>query len=286
MEDRYEKRGYLLEDYRLFHLRDSRGVKTEYHYHEFCKLLLLLAGSGSYTVEGLRYPLSPGDLVLLDSHCVHRCEFDQGRPYERVILYISPDLLRRESSDDCRLGDCFTSEAGPVLRLPESFFQHLRSLTAELEQELEANRHGRTVVGRCLLLQLLVEIIRCQQGAGVQRPQPLPLTSPLIQAVVQHLEAHLEEDLSIGTIADHFFVSKYHLMRLFRQETGSTMLNYITERRLFHARELIANGMASTEACFRAGFGSYSSFSRAYSKLFGTTPTGRAVKTTEDTLDE
>ena len=131
MEDRYEKRGYLLEDFRLFHLRDARGVKTEYHYHEFCKLLLLLSGSGSYTVEGLRYPLSPGDLVLLNSHCVHRCEFDPGRPYERVILYISPDLLHRESTEDCRLEDCFTD--APVLRLPEPAFQQLRSQIAKLE---------------------------------------------------------------------------------------------------------------------------------------------------------
>ena len=142
MESGYEKRGYLLEDFRLFHLRDAQGVKTEYHYHEFCKLLLLLSGSGSYTVEGLRYPLSPGDLVLLNSHCIHKSEFEPGRAYERVILYISPELLRRESTEDCRLEDCFTADTGPVLRLPEPAFQQLRSLIAELEQELDAAQFG------------------------------------------------------------------------------------------------------------------------------------------------
>ena len=50
MDENYEKRGYLLEDFRLFHLKDDRGTKVDYHYHEFCKIVLLLSGSGSYTV--------------------------------------------------------------------------------------------------------------------------------------------------------------------------------------------------------------------------------------------
>lgn len=65
MDEAYEKRGYLLEDFRLFHLRDSRGTKVDSHYHEFCKLLMLISGSGGYVVEGRRYLLQPGDLVLI-----------------------------------------------------------------------------------------------------------------------------------------------------------------------------------------------------------------------------
>ena len=45
MEDSYEKRGYLLEDFRLFHLKDDRGTDVGYHYHEFHKLVFLLSGS-------------------------------------------------------------------------------------------------------------------------------------------------------------------------------------------------------------------------------------------------
>ena len=39
METNYEKRGYLLDDFRLFHLKDKNGTNIDYHYHEFCKLL-------------------------------------------------------------------------------------------------------------------------------------------------------------------------------------------------------------------------------------------------------
>ena len=89
-----------------------------------------------------------------------------------------------------------------------------------------------------------------------------------------HLEEYLE-DLDIDLLAEAFYISKFHMMRLFRRETGSTVHTYLLQRRLLHARELIRGGMRATEACYRSGFRSYSSFTRAYNKHFGTTPTGR-----------
>ena len=93
--------------------------------------------------------------------------------------------------------------------------------------------------------------------------------------LVHYLDSHLSEDLNIDALAEQFYISKYHMMRLFRQETGYTIHAYLSHRRLLHARELIGGGMRATEACYRSGFRSYSSFTRSYHKHFCTTPTGR-----------
>jgi quercetin dioxygenase-like cupin family protein len=87
----YEKRGYLLENFRLFHLRSPSGMKTDYHYHEFCKILLLVSGQGSYCVSGQRYALHSGDIVLIGNRCVHKPELDDDETYERIIIYVSPE---------------------------------------------------------------------------------------------------------------------------------------------------------------------------------------------------
>ena len=96
--DEYEKRGYLLENFRLFHLYTQSGTRVDYHYHEFCKLLLLISGRGGYMVDGQRYLLQPGDVVLVGSRCVHRPELEDGSPYERIIIYISPEFLQQSST--------------------------------------------------------------------------------------------------------------------------------------------------------------------------------------------
>lgn len=273
MEKDYKKRGYLLEDFRLFHLRDSQGAGTDYHYHEFCKLLLMISGSGAYAVEGRRYALKPGDLVLLGSHCVHKPEFEEGRIYERIILYIRPSFLQRESTGDCSLEACFSE--GPVLRLPERRWKKLLTLAESLEQELSGERYGRSVLCNSLLLQLLVEVGRCSRKSDVQWMEPMAPRSGPMEDLIRYLDQNLTQELSVDQLAEQFYLSKYHLMRRFRQETGTTIHAYITEHRLFFARDLITQGVSSTEACYRAGFGSYSAFTRAYGKLFGTTPTGR-----------
>ena len=108
MSEKYAKKGYLLEDFRLFHLKDKGETKVDYHYHEFYKLLFFISGKGGYFVEGKRYALTPGDIILIDKQCVHRPEFESGIPCERIILYISPEFLLRESSSACQLTDCFS----------------------------------------------------------------------------------------------------------------------------------------------------------------------------------
>ena len=246
----------------------------DYHYHEFCKLLLLVSGQGSYVVDGQRYLLQPGDAVLIGSRSVHRPELEGGIPYERIIIYISPEFLQRESSPDCDLGELFSGKRGHVLRSKEAGYRKIFSLAAALEKELSGTDYGRVILGNAALLRLLVEIGRNFRQEE-QSPQPVIPQNGRILELMRYIDAHLAEDLDIDALAEAFYISKYHMMRLFRQETGFTIHGYLSQRRLLHARGLIEQGMRATEACYRSGFRSYSSFTRAYGKHFGTTPTGR-----------
>ena len=273
--ENYEKRGYLLEDFRLFHLRGAQGVKTDFHYHAFCKLLLLISGSGGYWAEGRHYTLEPGDVVLLGSRCVHKPDFAADAPYERVIVYISPDFLQRASTEDCSLLEIFSGEFGHVYRPQSSASHKLMALVAALEQELSGLEYGRIVLSSGLLLRILVGIGRdLRQGGGIPAEPTLP-TDPRIAGIMDYIDRHIEEDMTVDQIAGAFFLSKFHMMRLFRAHTGQSVHGYISQRRLTMARELIRQGVAATDAAFRCGFGSYSTFTRAFAKHFGTTPTGR-----------
>ncbi len=271
----YEKRGYLSGDYKLFHLRDTLGTKPDYHYHEFHKILLLISGSGSYVVDGKRYLLQPGDVVLVGRGCVHRPEFEQNAPYERYILYIDPEFLERYSDTECKLSACFSSKSGHILRLNQPMQQELFSATERLEQELGSTEFGHTLLSRESLLRLVVQIGRFQRQENLPSPAPIITESDRILEILAYLDANLTEDLSIDHLAEQFYLSKYHMMRLFRRETGCTIHSYLTQRRLMLARDYIRRGFKTTDACFRSGFRSYCAFTRAYSKHYGTTPSGR-----------
>ena len=83
----YEKRGYLHEDFHLFHLCDAMREPVDWHYHTFHKLCVYLGGDAiRYGIEGRSYALEPGDLILVPQGCVHRPEVEPGAAYERMLF--------------------------------------------------------------------------------------------------------------------------------------------------------------------------------------------------------
>ena len=227
MATAYENRGYLLDDYRLFHLSEPQKGPIDYHFHEFCKLLLLRSGSGGYWIEGQRYNLQPGDVVLIGSHCVHRPDFEADAPYERIIIYISPDFLRRQSSADCDLEAVFSGKRGHILRLEEGAWRRLFRLASRLEGELSGEEYGRVILSNGMLLRLIVEIGRELESHTAVEPGPMTPRNQRVVEMLRYIEAHLAEDISIDLLANRFYISKYHMMRLFRQETGQSIHDYL-----------------------------------------------------------
>ena len=271
----YAKRGYLLENFRLFHLRSESGEKVDFHYHEFCKLLFLVSGQGSYFVDGKRYLLSAGDLVLIGSRSVHKPELAEGSTYGRIIIYSSRDYLQQMSAQDCDLLSLFSGSHGHVLRLKEQRRKAVFSLVSKLERDLSQEAFGRTILSQADLLHLLVELGRSMEDSATNLPRPSVPENRRVVEIMEYLDRNLAEEIDMDALAERFFISKYYMMRLFQKETGTTIYGYLTQKRLLKARELISSGMRAMESCYACGFHSYSSFTRAYGKYFGTTPTGR-----------
>ena len=121
------------------------------------------------------------------------------------------------------------------------------------------------------MIQLLVELGRGLQSENY-RYAPVENSGEKTTEILEFLQDHLTEDISIDRLAEEFYLSKYHMMRLFRSRTGFTIHGYLTDKRLHLARELIAGGETALEACYSCGYKDYSAFSRAYKKLFQESP--------------
>lgn len=266
----YEKRGYLNEDFRLFHLADNNLGPMDYHYHTFHKIIILLAGRTGYAIEGERYALQPGDFVLVGRGSIHRPEVERGTFYERMILYISPEYLARYRTADCDLEACFRraqSDFHYVYRSGSG--DQIKPLLQALEKALNEKEFGADLLSRAVFLQLMIEINRT---TARKRYITASAGDSKIVSILQYLNLHLTEPLSIDELASRFYISKYHMMRRFKEETGYTIHSYIAEKRLLLARQLLSTGQPVTEACYQAGYQDYSTFSRAYRKRFGASP--------------
>ena len=226
----YERRGYLHEDFHLFHLSSALAEDTAFHYHEFHKLVFFLAGRGNYIVEGRTHVLRPYDVVLVRQGAIHKAQIDPSQRYERVILYISPEFLRAQSTAASQLDACFRLPADGqsfVLR-PEAGRRAalLRTLDA-LEEEERSTAYGHDLLARAQMLQLLVMLGRGLDDDGVNYA-PSEHCNEKTAAILEYLNTHLTEDVSIDALADTFYLSKYYMMRMFREETGSVSYTHLS----------------------------------------------------------
>ena len=288
----YEKRGYLNHEFRLFHLRGQMDTPVAYHYHDFHKVLILLNGEADYIVEGRSYHLRPLDIVLVGAHCLHKPVVPYHSRYERIILYLSPECLDAFSCADCALDLCFQlarEQQSDVLRLGSLTMTPLLEALSRLENAYQAggtndngtdnanfeslggSSYGSGLLLRLLFLEFMVHLDR---AASENHREYVP-TSPSgekILELMRYLSEHPEEDHTIDQLAARFYMSKYHMMRRFRAETGYTIHAYLTGKRLVLAREQIAAGMPVLQAAGACGFGDYSAFCRAYRRQFGQPP--------------
>lgn len=268
------KSGYLNEKFRMFYINDSSPKEYVYHYHDFHKIIWFISGDVEYHIEGKSYKLEPHDILLVRKGEIHRPFIRTDVPYERYVFYISEEFLEEHSEADSDLALCFqmtASEESNVLRLSPTNSSTLFETVKLLKNVGNKEEYASGMYGRILFLKLLIELNRyCIKNPGIYHK-----TARYDQKVVEmihYINESLSEDLSIEKLSERFYLSKYHMMRKFKEETGYSIHQYILEKRILAARELILSGVPATAASIECGFKDYSTFSRAYKKLLEQIP--------------
>lgn len=268
------KRGYLTEDYRLFHLRDNREVKLDYHYHEFDKIVLQLSGRVSYTIEGKSYLLQPMDILLVSRNLIHLPVIDTSEIYERMVLWISRDFLARFSHDGHDLASCFDHTAARQFHLYRPRGEERSRYRALFDAIKSANsdEFAADILSDTCVLQLMVALNRDLLRVNTPVETSAYRFDPKMEEITQYIRAHLDEDLSIEQLASVFYLSRYHLMHRFKEVYGCTVQQYIRQKRLQEAAEQIRRGIPILKAAEDAGFRDYSVFLRAFRTAYGKSP--------------
>lgn len=270
----YEKKGYLNCEFKLFHLLDIPKQEFEFHFHDFDKVIIFLSGKVDYIIEGKPYTLMPYDIVLVHHNDIHKPNIDQSVPYERIIVYLSPGFITSYKTEHYDLSECFhhAREAhSNVLRMQAPQKSKLLQSIKRLEEACSHDGYANELYCQVLFLEFMIQLNRASFLHHLDYLQTGTSNRKVFQ-MMEYINANLSSDLNIDLLARQFYLSKYHMMRLFKQETGYTIGSYITSKRLLLSKELLAKELPITQICFDCGFKNYSTFSRAYKEFFGEAP--------------
>ena len=275
MKDINNKVGYLNDNFKIFHIRDKKDIKFEYHHHDFSKIVILIDGDLTYYIEGKAYILKPWDILFVNKSEIHKPVVNPNKYYERIVIWLNPDFMAKYAQGNNNLLKCFEvaiKNNYNLLRLNMKSIDIIKNLIQDIQNCNNSNEFGSEILKESLFVQLMVLMNRLFLNSDKNRDIEDIQYDKTIEGVLNYINSNLENDLSIDTIASEFFISKYYLMRKFKNQIGSSIHNYVVQKRLILARSLISDGLSMSSVCSRCGFNDYSSFVRAFKKVYGVSP--------------
>lgn len=247
------------------------------HAHSFFEVCYCYAGGGTFSIENRVHDIAPGDVFVARPGQVHEIVSAKGRPM--CIHFWAFTLVRdpqRSAMPDGRL-DALLGEFIDSAMQKVSLGDVIDPIVLALCREIDQRQPGYQLAVRGLAERLIIDVARAISSVPYPAEE-LPLMpahagEPVINDAIRYIRYHLASRLEIADIAAQVNLSERHLTRLFRTQTGKSLLEFITNERLALACQLLVERKLSIKQVARAvGYPDAHYFTTLFGRKIGKTP--------------
>ena len=238
------------------------------HTHNCLELYYCLSGGRHFVIDDTVYPIHDGDLFLINQFEAHRPEPAPDRPHKRYVLSIMPRFLAELSSPATDLLACFYQRDEFPRRLSLTAGQRKKLLELLIKLS-EIHGFGSDLLEQATLTEIILLVM--QMSRAISADVLIP-DDRRISDILNHIDRSIDQDLSLQSIADAFYMSKGHLCRLFKEYTCTTVNKYVFAKRISRAKQLLTTGANVQETLHKTGFNDYANFIRRFKEEVGISP--------------
>ncbi|NAW68332.1 helix-turn-helix domain-containing protein [Vibrio sp. V27_P1S3P104] len=250
------------------------------HKHDFSELFLVVSGKGNHLVASHVYPLSAGDVFVINGDTEHAFQnVDQliiiNLMFEAGTPFFETPSLRMLSGYQAMF------KVEPIARQTRDYQAKLTlnalqlsiisQLIESIRREYQNGESGFETMLTSLMQQLVITLARMYQ----QQTHDLPKTTLALSRALIFIEQHFTDSgLHSGDIAQAAFVSQRQLERLFKQFLNTSPNLYLREMQLNYGRTLLSNdrGVSIQHVAEQCGFSDSNYFSKCFKQKFGQSP--------------
>lgn len=249
-----------------------------WHYHEELEFVHIVDGSGTLFIGDRIKAIQPGETVLIPSQTPHYWLFDTFQDQELEMESINCIVLHLKKN----LG-IENLLAMPELQAVKQLFEHSdRGFYLDKTNSKLLKNHFEQVLNASNLDKLisLFKLLECIQDSSKEM-----LTSEnyamLHQSEDQHrmnnlmdyIRENYKQPIKLVDLASLAGLTENSFCRYFKQKTGKTPVQFITELRVSHACTQLRNSkMSLKEICYDSGFNNFVSFHKNFKNILGLTP--------------
>ncbi|UOF89494.1 AraC family transcriptional regulator [Fodinisporobacter ferrooxydans] len=272
-----------------FRKKDEKFPHTSLHSHNQFEIYHFHSGNCKYMIHDRVYDLQPGDLILMNGLTLHRAIPLPPVPYERSVIQFSPDWIRPVTKliNMPELLSPFQKRRNCLLRTADDFslkkIDELMQRIAEQASDASKQNPQRYSEARIktLLVELLFHIYELCVLDERDSPNHTSEKEQHVERMIQWIDLHFTKKIHLDDIAQNLNISKYYLSHVFKEITGSTVMDYLMSRRLNWAKYLLETEpeMSISDITMDSGFESLAHFSRYFRQKLGISPTAYRKQT-------
>ena len=239
--------------------RNPNSPSRRANWHEELELQYIIEGEGYLLIDGERFDITAGDVVVANQNCVHFTGTDTELRY--TALLIKSDFLTFASVD---YGKVLFETVIKSERMERLFSDVLAACGEE-------GRTCKKARVQMALLALIIEL-REQHTKGENASDSENKKFAVVKKTIGYIRENYDKKLTLEVLAELAFTDKFSLSRSFKTVTGQTVVEYINNYRCDRAKELIRKGSPINEAAIQCGFNNMSFFTKTFKKYSGVNP--------------
>jgi len=272
----FTRRQYMLsQDFEIYYYSDTGHSNVELHAHDYYEFYFYMEGNVDFEIGDRRQPLGAGDFVIVPPGTMHRAfVVDPELPYRRFIFWISSDFagqLGERFPDFSFLTDYMKRKNHRnIFHCDPVSFNAILSKALQLLEEIRGDHFLQSAVIEIRVEDLLLFL--CRTVYEKVTPASAKASLNLHQRIMEYINDNPEEDITLDSLSERFFVSKYHISHTFKEKFGISVHQYLLKKRLAACRDAILMNEKISEVCLAYGFKDYPSFFRAFRKEYGMSP--------------
>ena len=261
----------LITLYQVGDLCSKEGFDLEYHTQICYEISYVVSGKGWFATNGKKYPVQQGDLYINAPGEHHSGKADAKNPFRFFYLGFNFNTYPHMQNALIHIEKMLQKVDVPCTRDCLDIDIPFRQVLKEINQ---VNEYSQLMI-KILLQQILVYTYRnfCSSWEQKYVPNPEKPQGDTIYQIINYIDSKLLSLTGLADIGHELGYSYPYLSRVFSEETGFTLQEYYTRKRMEKAIQwLQSNEYNITEIAYRLGYQTIQSFSKAFKKTIGVSP--------------
>lgn len=241
------------------------------HFHPFTEVFFITDGKGAFHLDDTIVNVNKWDLIIINPNCLHTEKSSlSDSPLEYIVLGIDSLLLNFPESYSLTNNE----QQVNLYRImnfskdKEIILNYFNQLIHEIENKEFNYEH----VCKSILTLFITHIIRSTTSLRFIEQSQEKLNLECIK-IKNYIDSHYAQNITLDFLSDLSYMNKFHLVHTFTKQIGISPINYVINKRIQEAKNLLGTtGYSIRDIASIVGFSNSSYFSQMFRKVTGISP--------------